>query len=101
MAFIDQLRIVLRSGKLVFGTKQSEEQLLRGNVKVLILSDKAEINTFERMKYLAEIGKVPLKVMDLSTKELGELFALAYPVSVAAVLDEGDSKIVAEVKKEK
>jgi large subunit ribosomal protein L30e len=101
MAFVDQLRIVLRSGKLVYGTKQSEEQILNGKVKVLIISKKAESNTFERLKYLADLGKVPCKVMDISTKELGETFALAYPVSVAAVLDEGDSKIVSEVKNEK
>ena len=101
MAFMDQLRNVIRSGKLAYGTRQSEEQILTGKAKAIILSEKAEELMVERIKYLAGIGKIPIKVLTLSTKELGETFTLAYPVSVAVVLDEGDSKIISEKKSEK
>jgi len=100
MAFVDQLRNVLRSGKLVYGAKQSEEQILAGAVKAVLVSEKAPPEIYERIIYLAGIGKIPIKIIELSTKEMGETFALAYPVSVASILDEGDSKIVAEIEKE-
>ena len=98
MVLVDQIKNVIRSGKVEYGTKKSEELILKGFAKGILISSKGDINTIERVSYYSKIGKIPIKKVEWSPKEMGEIFTLEYPVSVAVVLDEGDSKIIDEIK---
>jgi large subunit ribosomal protein L30e len=90
---------VLKTGKSVTGFRQVEKTLLVGNPKLIILSRNCPTDEMEQIMYYAKIASVPCEVAKEDSMELGSVCGKPFPVSAISILDEGESNILADIKK--
>ncbi len=89
-----EIRRAVDTGKVVFGTKKSENNILKGNGKLIILSENTQKAVQERISHTANAIGIPLKKFGGTSLELGSVCGKPFPVSVMLVLNEGKSKIL-------
>jgi len=94
------LGTVLKTGKVELGTKKVLSILLMDNPKVVLISANCPNEIKERVTYYAKLANVPSTVTGESSIELGSVCGKPFPVSVLAVMDEGDSDILSKFRKE-
>jgi len=93
MNYEEEIKRAINTGKVIVGTKRTEEAILLENPKfVFFVSDLKELDK-ERLMYLLKIGKIPYKELNHTYKDFGELIGKDFPVGAIAVLDAGKSKI--------
>ncbi|VVB51311.1 50S ribosomal protein L30e [uncultured archaeon] len=80
---------LVRSGKILYGTRQTTEALLTGEPKLVVLSNNCPTEVQDTLAYYSRLAGIPLKTIQLSSRELGGLTVNPYPVSALAVLDAG------------
>jgi large subunit ribosomal protein L30e len=91
------LKNVVSNGKVCLGAKQTKTAVTKGTAKMVVMAKNcpytAEITTLGKEK------KVPIYNYQLNSLNLGYACGKKFPVSVFAVLDEGESNIMHLVKK--
>jgi large subunit ribosomal protein L30e len=93
-ALDNEIRLILKTGKAVLGTKRSLKAVRLGKARAVILASKISRRIEEDIKYYAKLGDIPVIKFDGSSHELGTVCGKPFPVSVIAVLDLGDSTIL-------
>ncbi len=93
MGVEEQIKRAVSTGKVLFGSKETERAILFGEAKYVFISEDLEENTKERFEYLLKLGKVPYKELEYTYKQLGEVLGKDYPVGALAILDAGKAKI--------
>ncbi|HDN82898.1 MAG TPA: 50S ribosomal protein L30e [Candidatus Altiarchaeales archaeon] len=78
---------IVKKGKVLFGSKETIESLLIGNPKYIILSNSCPREKRDRIIYYSRLAKVPYKILDINSKELGILCGKPFPVASMAILD--------------
>ena len=96
-----EIRRAVDTGKVVFGFKQAEKILLKGNAELLIFSNNAPKASRERIQEYATIAGIPCYDFEGSSLELGAICGKPFMVSVVAIQDYGKSKIFTAIKTEK
>ncbi|MFH1257158.1 MAG: 50S ribosomal protein L30e [Candidatus Diapherotrites archaeon] len=97
--FLRELRRAVDSGKVVFGKRQSEKSILKGNAQIIVLSANAPILLKEKISSAAEISGIPLEEYTGTALELGSLCGKPFSITVMAVEDAGKSGLMAALKK--
>jgi len=91
---------VVKTGKYILGSKETISNLLVGNPKIVILSDKCPINLKERILYYSRLSEVPCIVVKEGSFDLGAACGKPFPVSAFTVLKEGESNIMKFIREE-
>lgn len=98
MAIEIELKRCFRTGKVLAGTKETEESVLLGKTKGVIISRDLPKLNFLRIKYVCDLAKVPFLSIGYTPLEIGKVVGLSYSISALSIIDEGKSKILQEIE---
>ena len=94
-----EIRRAVDTGKVNFGEKQAEKNILKGNGELIIISSNAKKLLKERLQHYAKLSEIPFYEFQGTSTELGSVCGKPFPVSVITVLNKGKSEIL-EIKNE-
>lgn len=96
-----ELRRAVDTGKVSFGKRQVEKDILAGKCKLVIASANSEKYSRERIEQLCRAASVPFHPFGATGLEIGRYCGKPFVVSFAGIRNEGKSRIlkVAEGKK--
>ncbi|MGC9112440.1 50S ribosomal protein L30e [Acidilobus sp.] len=92
--FERELKAAAKSGKLSLGARRALKLLLKNQAKGIIVADNAPSDVRKNIESLANINGVPLYVYKGTSADLGSLIGKPFKVSVIAILNPGDSRIL-------
>ena len=95
--FAFELRKAEETGKIVMGAKKSIQYAKMGGAKLIIVAKNARPEVKEDIEYYAKLSGIPIYEFDGTSVELGTLLGRPHTVSALAVLDPGESRILALV----
>ncbi len=95
-----EIRRAVDTGKVNFGEKQTEKNILKGNGELIIISSNTKKLLKERLENYAKLSEIPFYEFPGTSLELGSVCGKPFPVSVMTVLNKGKSKIL-EIKDQK
>ena len=93
-----ELRTVMRTGKLVIGFKKTLNACRFGKAKLIIVALNAPEHIKEDIMYYAKLSNIPVYLYPGSSWDLGALCRKPFMVSSLAILDPGESNIMALVE---
>lgn len=91
-----RLALVMKSGKVTLGYKSTLKSLRSGKAKLVIISKNTPPLRKSELEYFAMLAKAPVHHFDGTNIELGTACGKLFRCSVLAILDAGDSDILAE-----
>ncbi|MHC1627483.1 MAG: 50S ribosomal protein L30e [Candidatus Nezhaarchaeales archaeon] len=89
-----ELKVALRTGKLVIGSKEVMKLIGKGKGKMIIIESNCPELIKEQVEYYAKLSGIPVYYAPYTSKELGEMCQRGHMVASLVVLDEGDSEIL-------
>ncbi len=90
-----ELYLALKSGNVILGARRVIKQLKSGeNPKLVIIASNAPPDVSMEVEYLAKLASVPVYRYPGKSIDLGRAFKKPFFVSVAAVMKEGESRIL-------
>ncbi|HLD59333.1 MAG TPA: 50S ribosomal protein L30e [archaeon] len=102
MASIDankEIRRAVDTGKVKYGFKQSEKNVLKGNAGLIILSSNAKKRLKEKIGHYCAVTGTPLFEFSGSSLELGSVCGKPFIVSCLCIEEAGKSKVLELAKK--
>jgi large subunit ribosomal protein L30e len=90
------LRTVIATGKVLIGADQTVKAVSRGEAKLVILAQNAP--HAEEIRAAASKGRVPIYAFEGVGTQLGPACGKPFSVSALAVLDAGESDVLALAK---
>ncbi|MCX8204257.1 MAG: 50S ribosomal protein L30e [Candidatus Nezhaarchaeota archaeon] len=90
----NELRIAIKTGKILLGSKETMRAVARGQGKLVILSRNCPDDIRKLVAYYAKLSGIPMRISSLSSWELGAACGKSFMVAALTVLDEGDSDIL-------
>jgi large subunit ribosomal protein L30e len=88
------LRIVVRTGKVLFGSKSAQEAAQSGKAKLIILASNCPKATRLDIEYYSNLSEVSFYTFRGSSIDLGAACGKPFPVAVMTLKDVGDSDIL-------
>lgn len=96
-----ELYLALKSGKVLLGAKKVIKRLKSGeSPKLVVIASNAPESLRREIEYLSKLSGVPLLRYQGRSLELGRAFKRPFFVSAAAILEEGESRILELLGKE-
>jgi len=95
-----ELRRAVDTGKVCFGFRQSELNVLKGKGLLVVLSGNTPMEQGEKMEHIAGVSQIPVLKIGKNSLQLGSICGKPFPVSAMVVLDKGKSKVLDAVKKQ-
>jgi len=95
-----ELRTTIRTGKIVLGYERSIKLVKLGKPKLVIMAANAPVEIKEDIERYTKLAKIPLYVFQGTTLDLGAICNKPFMVSVIAILDPGESRLMDLVKGE-
>ena len=95
-----EIRRAVDTGKVIFGERTAEKNVLKGIGEVLILSQNIKQATKERLEHYAKLSEIELLEFNGTAKELGSVCGKPFPVQAMVVLNAGKSNIKEAGKEE-
>lgn len=89
-----EIRRAVDTGKVIFGTKNSEKSLKNGSSKLIIIAQNTPKLTKEKLISFSEIGKIPFYEFQGTGVELGSVCGKPFTVSAMSIENEGKSKVL-------
>ncbi|MFX0067841.1 MAG: 50S ribosomal protein L30e [Promethearchaeota archaeon] len=88
------LRIAIKSGKIIIGSKRTLEDMKKGRTKLIIIASNTPSEIAQDVEYYAKLSRVPIFVYPGSSWDLGSVCGKPFMVSTLAITDPGDSDIL-------
>ena len=85
---------VVKTGKVVFGSRSALKNIRDGKGKLVIISGNCESTTYSRVRQYSSITNIPVFVFKGSSNELGNVCRRPFPVSAMTIFEAGDSDIL-------
>lgn len=101
MAKIDankEIRRAVDTGKVEFGFKQAEKNVLKGNAKLIILSSNAQKRNKEKIMQHCSVAGIPFFEFSGTAVELGNVCGKPFVVSCLSVESQGKSNVLGLAK---
>ena len=92
--FNQELRNVIDTGKIIYGTNEIKKECFVGEPKLLILSNTIDKNKKQEFLYYAKLLNIDAIEYPENSLELGSVCAKPFSISVVAVIDFGKSSII-------
>nr|1W42_A Chain A, 50S RIBOSOMAL PROTEIN L30E [Thermococcus celer] len=93
--FAFELRKAQDTGKIVMGARKSIQYAKMGGAKLIIVARNARPDIKEDIEYYARLSGIPVYEFEGTSVELGTLLGRPHTVSALAVVDPGESAILA------
>ncbi len=93
-----QIRMAVETGEVVLGSNQTIKLLKFGKPKLVIVAANCPNEIREDIEYYAELADIPVFVYPGTSKELGSVCGRPHVVASMAVLDEGESELLATIE---
>ncbi len=87
-----EIRRAVDTGKVLFGTRESEYSLKMGEGMVLILPQNTPSLSIEKLTHLASLSNVTVYRFHGTALELGSVCGKPFVISSLLILDQGKSK---------
>lgn len=94
MDFNKSMGIAIKTGKVLFGTKNAIKNAKTGKVKLIILANNCSSNLREEIEYYCKLSKISTFTYDGTSKDLGIACGKIFIVSVVTIRDPGESEIL-------
>jgi large subunit ribosomal protein L30e len=88
-----EIRRAVDTGKVLFGLRESELNVLKGNGKMLVVSSNLDPKKMESLRHVAGLSKIPFHVFEGDSIQLGSVCGKPFAVSALLVQDTGKSKV--------
>lgn len=95
MDFAFELRKAEETGKIIMGAKKTIQYAKMGGAKMVIVAKNARPDIKEDIYYYAKLSGIPVYEFEGTSVELGMILGRPHTVSALAVVDPGESKILA------
>ncbi len=92
----NELRRLLKTGKVVIGAKRSLDAIRLGKAKGVVLATKLPKYIEDDVLYYAKLSGIKVIRFPGSSYELGTAVGKPFPISTIAILDPGDSNLLEE-----
>ncbi len=89
-----ELKNLIRTGKYTLGTNSTIRVIASGKAKMVVIAENAPPELRERAIYYANLGKVPIYIFKGTSQDLGIICGKPFKISMLAVIDEGESRIL-------
>ncbi len=89
-----ELKNLIKTGKYTLGANTTLRAIASGKAKMIIIAENAPPELRERALYYAKLGDIPVLVFKGTSHDLGVICGKPFKISMIAVLDEGDSRIL-------
>ncbi len=90
-----ELYLALKSGSVLLGAKKVIKQLKSGEKpKLIVIANNIPQNLRMEIEYLAKIADVPIYQYPGKSIDMGRAFKKPFFVSAAAIMNEGESRIL-------
>lgn len=96
-----EIRRAVDTGKVIFGIRQSEKSILKGDAQLIIISNNLNLLAREKILHFGNVSKIPVYEFSGSGLELGAVCGKPFVVSTMVVQNIGKSKILNSVAKKK
>ncbi|MEM3364575.1 MAG: 50S ribosomal protein L30e [Candidatus Micrarchaeia archaeon] len=93
------IRMAVDTGEVLLGKNEAQRSLHAGKCKLVVLAQNLPSDVKLTIEKKARLAGIPYYVFEGTSSDLGGLCGKPYPISVMAVVDEGDSDILSLVKK--
>lgn len=93
--FTFELRKAEDTGKVVMGAKKAIKYAKMGGAKMIIVARNARPDIKEDILYYAKLSGIPIYEFEGTSVELGTLLGRPHTVSALAIIDPGESRILA------
>lgn len=91
------LEVINRTGKIIFGFRQSRSSILNRKSKLVILAKNCPVNLEREIKIACRISSTPYLKVDASGRELGFMVGRRFSSSVISIIDFGSSTLLEEL----
>jgi len=89
-----ELKNLMKTGKYYLGARKTIKAVLTGKAKMVIVAENAPPEYRERVLYYAKLAGIPVYIYPGTSFDLGVACGKPFKVSMIAVLDEGQSRIL-------
>ncbi len=83
------LKQIIRTGKITYGTKETLEEIKKGNAKIVIIAQNTPIEIENKIKEEAQKEDTPIRRYRGTSKELGETCKRPHLTTTVAIKDTG------------
>ncbi len=90
----NEIRLLVKTGKVVLGSKRSLDAIKLGKAKGVVLASKLPRYIEEDVLYYAKISGVKVIRFPGSSHDLGATIGKPFPVATIAILDPGESSLL-------
>ncbi|MEM3371431.1 MAG: 50S ribosomal protein L30e [Candidatus Korarchaeum sp.] len=96
-----ELYLALKSGKVLIGARKVIKRLKSGeNPKLVVIASNTPEQLKKEIEYLSKLSGVPLYRYQGKSLDLGRAFKKPFFVAAAAIVEEGESRILDLISKE-
>jgi len=92
----NELRRLLKTGKVVIGAKRSLDAIRLGKAKGVVLATKLPRYIEDDVLYYAKLSGIKVIRFPGSSYELGTAVGKPFPITTIAIIDPGDSNLLEE-----
>ena len=93
-----EIRRAVDTGKVAFGTKQCQKELLKGNGEMIIVCSNLPANEKEKLKHITELENKKFYEFDKNGIVFGRICGKPFVISSLIILDKGKSNVMELVK---
>lgn len=86
-----EIRNAIKTGKVLWGTEQTEKALQKGNVKLMIVTSNPPLNL---KRVIDSYSDIPVYRFNGNNFDLGSTCGKPFAISVLSILDPGNSNIL-------
>ncbi|AEC51047.1 50S ribosomal protein L30e [Pyrococcus sp. NA2] len=94
-----ELRKALETGKVVLGSNETIRLAKTGGAKLIIVAKNAPKEIKDDIYYYAKLSNIPVYEFEGTSVELGTLLGKPFVVASLAIVDPGESRILALAKR--
>lgn len=96
----NELRVVLRTGKVVIGSKQTIKLIKTGKAKLVVIASNTPPQIKKDVKYYAKLSGIHVYEYEGTNMELGAICGKPFSVAALAIVDPGESSILSLVEEQ-
>ncbi|BFH73306.1 50S ribosomal protein L30e [Sulfurisphaera javensis] len=96
--FESELKTLLRTGKVIFGSKKTIKMIKNGKVKMVIVASTLRQDLKDDIITYAKISNIPVYQYSGSAYELGTLCGKPFMISTIGIIDLGESRLLEQIK---
>ena len=96
-----EIRRAVDTGKVLFGVKETEKSVLKGDAGLIVISGNIPVQLKERTTQLCKVGIVSILEFEGTGLALGSVCGKPFVVSVLCIEKAGKSKIMDAIKQDK